>query len=61
MSFSDAEFTEELRSYLDAKAGEPSPAVPIFYRANRKIDREKTLNLQVFDGMTPAKKADLLK
>ena len=57
---SDTKFTEELRAYLEAASGVDSAVVPRFTRESGKVDREKTLALPCFEGMTPAKKESLL-
>lgn len=61
MRYTDAEFIEELRSYLDAKLGDESlsATVPTFYLVSGAVNRKKTLELDVFDGMTEQKKAEL--
>lgn len=61
MRYTDAEFTEELRSYLDVKLGDESlsAAVPVFYLESGAVNRQKTLELDVFDGMTEQKKREL--
>jgi len=60
MKFTDAEFIEELESFLDVgndSGIKPSP--PVFYTASGAVNREKTLNLPDFSGMTEQKKAEL--
>jgi hypothetical protein len=58
--YTDAEFIEELESFLDVgndSGIKPSP--PVFYTASGAVNRSKTLELDCFDGMTEQKKAEL--
>jgi len=63
MKYTDAEFIEELHSYLDAlHDGDRSvstDAPPVFYTASGAVNRSKTLESFCFDGMTQQKKAEL--
>jgi len=55
----DAEFVEELRSYLKAKVGFEQ-RVLTFHAASGAIDREKTLANVLYADIPPAKKDSLL-
>jgi hypothetical protein len=60
MRYTDAEFIEELESFLDV--GNDSgikPSAPVFYTASGAVNRSKTLESFCFDGMTEQKKAEL--
>ena len=60
MKYTDAEFIEELQSFLDVgndSGIKPSP--PVFYHANGAVNREKTLATPDFSGMTELKKSEL--
>lgn len=59
--YTDAEFLEELHSYLDAQGGDKSveASAPVFYTESGAVNRQKTLDSVCFDGMTDAKKAEL--
>lgn len=61
MKYTDAEFIEELHSYLDAQGGDKSvgASAPVFYTESGAVNRQKTLELSCFDGMTEQKKAEL--
>ena len=62
MRYTDEEFVEELHSYLDAQGGDKSvstDAPGVFYKISGAVDRQKTLESFLFDGMTAAKKAEL--
>ena len=59
MRYTDAEFIEELHSYLDAQGGDRS-AGTVCYTESGAVNREKTLEGVAFSGMTEQKKMDLL-
>jgi len=56
----DAEFMEELRSYSSVVQETDNPECPVFYNDDRKINRERTLEMLVYSGMTEAKKKSML-
>jgi len=56
----DKEFLSELRWYCMEVQETANPETPVFYGDDRKINRERTLEMLVYSGMTEAKKKSML-